>query len=238
MSRTTAPNPSDRRRAPRTQCRLHGRVARGRERIRVRIVDISEGGLCLLTPLWLDPKKPVQIEIDVPGRGVSKVGVEIWHIRREKSRSSNNKIWIAGAILVDADGTYASLLEAAGLAPRTTEHREPASPIGLASAGAMAMPGATPDTPPTPSERAGTPGPANGRSAPTAPTVEPERAVEASPDSALDCADPRVFRLRCKARGTPRTRMLSIAAESADEALELARHDLGAEWTVLEALEA
>lgn len=238
MSRTTAPNPSDRRRAPRTQCRLHGRVARGRERIRVRIVDISEGGLCLLTPLWLDPKKPVQIEIDVPGRGVSKVGVEIWHIRREKSRSSNNKIWIAGAILVDADGTYASLLEAAGLAPRTADHRELASPAEPGSAGAMEMRGATPGTPPTASERADKPGPTNRRSAPTAPTAEPEHTAEPTPDSALDCADPRVFRLRCKARGTPRTRMLSIAAESADEALELARHDLGAEWTVLEALEA
>lgn len=238
MPRTTASNPSDRRRTPRTQCRLHGRVARGRERIRVRIVDISEGGLCLLTPLWLDPKKPVQIEIDVPGRGVSKVGVEIWHIRREKSRSSNNKIWIAGAILVDADGTYTSLLEAAGLAPRTTEHGEYTLPVGPGAAGALDVPGATPGTSPTASERAGKTGPASGRSAPTAPTAETERAAEPSPDRALDCADPRVFRLRCKARGTPRTRMLSIAAESADEALELARHDLGAEWTVLEALEA
>ncbi len=162
----------------------------------MRIVDVSEGGLCLLSPIWLDPKKPVQIAIDFPGRGIATMRVEVWHIRREKSRVSNTKVWTAGAILVDADGTYGQLLEAAGLAARAE---------------------------PTPATRAG---------------EEKPELEKTAPDVAIDSADPRVFRLRCKAKGSPRTRMLSIAAESEAEALELARRDLGTDWDVLEALEA
>lgn len=232
MAGTPASKADERRRSPRAQCRLHGRIVRGRERVRVRIVDVSDGGLCLLCPVWLDPKKPVQIEIDVPARGLSLARIEIWHIRREKSRVSNNKVWVAGAILVDTDGTYAALLEAAGLAlltgmPLTGSPSTSAVP---ARAPARASTPAPP-APPTP-ERVTQPAARPGR-----PTAKPAAETPLA-DSAIDSADPRIFRLRCKANGSPRTRVLSIAAESADEALTLARRDLGAEWSVLEALEA
>lgn len=203
---------SERRRSPRAQCRLHGRIVRGRERIRVRIVDVSEGGVCLLCPVWLDPKKPFALEIDVPGRGVSLTHIEIWHIRREKSRVSNNKVWVAGALLAGADGAFAELLAAAGLTSRAAPEPRPAparAPETRASTGAAPSPA-------------------------TSPTTSPH----ATSDAAIDAAEPRVFRLRCKAIGSPRTRLLSIAADSEAEALTLARKDLGAEWNVLEALEA
>ncbi len=211
---------SERRRSPRAQTRLHGRVLRGRERIRVRIVDVSEGGVCLLCPVWLDPKKPFPLEIDVPGRGVSLARIEIWHIRREKSRVTNNKVWVAGALLSEADGTYAELLAAAGLASRTAQ----APPPEPARAPAARSPKAASPAP------ASSPGTSRG----TSPTTAPDAAA----DAAIDAAEPRIFRLRCKATGSPRTRLLSIAADSEAEALSLARKDLGAEWSVLEALEA
>ncbi len=207
----------DRRRSPRAHCRLQGRVRLGRERLRVRIIDVSEGGLCLLSPVWLDPKKPVQIEIDVPGRGVSLARIEIWHIRREKSRVSTNKVWVAGAILVDADGVWSELLAATGLTSASPGRRS--TPAGDAPGAGPIETQSSPLPPPAPPQR---------------PTrVAPEPAVEA----ALEAANPRVFRLRCRARGSPRTRMLSIAAESESHALDLARQSLGAEWNVLEALE-
>lgn len=202
MPTPSAAHSNDRRRSPRAQCRLHGQITRGRERIRVRIVDVSEGGLCLLSPIWFDPKKPVQIAIDVPGRGVATVRVEVWHIRREKSRVSTNKVWTAGAILIDSDSAYAQLLEAAGLA----------------------------GGPPPPATTRGSNAQNSAANEPVAET--------AARDLAIDTADPRVFRLRCKAKGSPRTRMLTIPAESEPEALALARKDLGSEWDVLEALEA
>jgi hypothetical protein len=226
MSGTPASKAKDRRRAPRVQCRLQGRVVRGRERTRVRIIDVSEGGLCLLCPVWLDPKKPVQIEIDVPGRGVSLARIEIWHIRREKSRVSNNKVWVAGAILVDADGVYAELLTAAGLALATGSSSTVVAPL---ESPAHASP---PTNPTNPTKATAPAAAAAAKPKPAAAAPEPP------PDLEMDSADPRIFRLRCKANGSPRTRILSIAAESEAEALELARKDLGASWSVLEALEA
>ena len=197
MPSSPTANSNDRRRSPRAQCRLHGRIARGRERIRVRIVDVSEGGLCLLSPIWLDPKKPVQIAIDVPGRGIATVRVEVWHIRREKSRVSTNKVWTAGAILVDSDGTYASAPR--GGRPRGTRRTHVDDPRGRREA------------------RAREGGHRRRRSTP------PTRESSAS---------------AARRRAARAPRMLSIAAESEAEALELARRDLGTEWDVLEALEA
>ena len=227
MATRLASNPDERRRTPRVNCRLHGRITRGRERIRARIVDISEGGLCLLSPVKLESKQPIQIAIEIPGRETATVHVEIWHIRCEKSKSSAGKVWIAGAILRDADTAYAQLLEAAGgavSAPRVE------APLSSAK--------------PTPSV-AGQPARANTPIPPDKPARRPTDAREHSgprnvgpATAAIDSADPRVFRLRCKANGSPRTRMLTIAAESEAQALDLARHDLGADWSVLEALEA
>ena len=227
MANRLVENPDERRRTPRVNCRLHGRITRGRERIRARIVDISEGGLCLLSPVALSPKQVIEIAIEIPGRETATVHVEIWHIRSERSRSSAGKLWIAGAILRDADTAYAQLLEAAG--------------------------GATPAARVEPPRAVPTPSPANAtQSAKASTRAEPEKAErrqpaargdsgrrDASPSTAaIDSADPRVFRLRCIAKGSPRTRMLTIAAESEAVALELARQDLGTEWSVLEALEA
>ena len=227
MATRLAGNPDERRRTPRVNCRLHGRITRGRERIRARIIDISEGGLCLLSPVWLDPKQPIKIAIEIPGRETATVHVEIWHIRREKSKSSSSKVWIAGAILRDADTAYAQLLEAAGgtvSAPRVEAPQAVATPVpAQASPPARAS---TPISPPRPGFRQTE---ARGDSGPRKATPS---------TAAIDSADPRVFRLRCKANGGPRTRMLTIAAESEAEALHLARHDLGTEWSVLEAIEA
>lgn len=172
-------------------CRLNGRIQRGRERVRVRILDISEGGLCLLVPVWLDPKQPAALAIDVPGRATAQVQIEIWHIRREKSKSSTNKVWIAGAVLRDSDRAYAQLLEAAGLVEKASSAAAPS---------------------PTP--------------APAESQVE-----------TIDSVEPRVFRLHCKAKGSPRSRVLTIAAESEEEARKLAEADLGRDWDLLEVRE-
>jgi hypothetical protein len=80
-------------------------------------------------PVWLKPKQEYEISIDVPGTGLSRVHAEIWHIRREKSGNTNSRVWIAGAMLVDADEAYAKLLTATGLVSRNIE------PATLAASG-------------------------------------------------------------------------------------------------------
>jgi hypothetical protein len=218
-------------------CRLNGRLARGRERVRVRIIDISEGGLCLLAPSWINPKEPISIAIEVPGRATATVQVEIWHIRREKSKTSTSKIWVAGAILRDADSAYAQLLEAAGLAPPA------GAPTPIEASDRSAS-----KPPPIPA-RGPLPGPSPQSTPPTRPAASPRAARAPDPiessgarsqasDSTLDSIEPRIFRLHCKAKGSPRTRVLTIAADSEEQARKLAEADLGSAWDLLEVREA
>ncbi len=180
----------ERRRTPRANCRLNCRVTRGRDRVRARIVDISEGGLCFLSPVWFKPKQQAEVSIDVPGTGMSSVKAEIWHIRREKGRSGQ-KVWVVGVMLSDADEAYENLLRAAG----------------VASEGGQAE--------------------AEAHEADPTPETDPVEEIRS-----------RVYRIRCKARGGPRTRVLTMAAPSQADARSLAIRDLGDAWSVLEIREA
>lgn len=186
----------ERRKTKRVPCRLRCRVAKGREQVRSRIIDVSEGGLCLILPVWLKPNQKFEISIDVPGTGLARVHAEIWHIRRERIQSTNNRVWIAGAMLVDADDAYAKLLAAAGAVSRDIDPAAPGKPN---------RPGLT-------------------------------KAPE--PIDAIDAIEPTVYRIRCKETGGPRSRVLSLAADSKEQARSLAIRDLGPAWTVLEIREA
>ena len=208
---------AERRKSPRASCRLQARVLKGRERVRSRVVDVSESGLCLISPVWMKPRQEVEIEIDVPKMGVSKVRAEIWHIRREQSRITNNKVWIAGVMVVDADPGYDRLLQAAGVAPDPALETD-----GLGAAEGAAFSSVIGSAP-----EAAAPKPAD----------ESETGAATAP-SASEAAEHRVFRIRCKARGGPRSRVLTLAAESVEHAERLATRDLGETWTVLEVREA
>jgi hypothetical protein len=187
---------SERRQTERAPCRLRCRIARGREQIPSRIVDVSEGGLCLVLPLWLKPKQNYEISIDVPGTGLSRVHAEIWHIRREESQTSSGRVWVAGAILVDSDEAFAKLLTATGVL---------SNDIGSTVA-------------------------------PASETLNPSRSVKAP--EPIDTINPLVYRIRCKETGGPRTRILSLAADSDAQARSLATEDLGSRWTVLDIRQA
>lgn len=185
----------ERRQTQRAPCRLRCRIAKDREQLPARIVDVSEGGLCLISPVWLKPNEKYQIAIDVPGTGLAQVRVELWHIRRETSKRANSRVWIAGAMLVDADKAYAKLLKAAGVA-----NPEADRPVETAQNGTKG--------------KSGTKG--------------------KGPIDAIDGIEPRVYRIRCKAIGGPRSRILSLAADTEAQARSLAIRDLGEAWTVLE----
>ena len=195
----------ERRREPRATCRLHCRVANGREQVRARIVDISSGGLCLISPVWLKPKQEFPVSLDIPGTGLSQVRGEIWHIRREASRGSTGKVWVAGVSLVDADEAYGKLLVAAGLAPTADEVKPEADAAQVGAATAAS----------------------------TLPLAEPDPETSQT----IDALEPRVFRLRLKARGGPRTRVLTMAAPDRHQAMKLAVEELGDAWAVLEVRE-
>ncbi len=121
---------TERRKSPRARCRLHCRIRRGRDRIRARVLDISEGGLCLLSPVELKKGQSLEIEIDVPGQGASNIHAEVWHVRRTKSRSTRRWTWSAGMILEKSDDTYPRLFAFAESdcppgTPASATHRDP-----------------------------------------------------------------------------------------------------------------
>jgi len=186
----------ERRQTKRAPCRLRCRVARGRDQLASRIVDVSEGGLCLVLPVWLKPKQPFDISIDVPGTGLSRVQVEIWHIRREESKNSKGRVWVAGAMILNSDAAFTKLLNAAGVLSSGVESAIETAP--------------------------NTPKQSGGAKAP----------------EAIDTVDPTVYRIRCKQTGGPRTRVLSLAADSEAQARSLATEDLGSSWTVLDVRKA
>jgi hypothetical protein len=57
----------------------------GRRAIRARVLDVSEGGLCLVSPVALRPKQEVTLQIDVPPHGPVTVEAVAWHVRKLKS---------------------------------------------------------------------------------------------------------------------------------------------------------
>ena len=67
------------------------------------------------------------------------------------------------------------------------------------------------------------------------PPTESAKCEEPDP---IDSIESRVYRIRCKMVGGPRSRVLSLAADSEEHARSLAIRDLGSDWTVLEIREA
>lgn len=236
---------ADRRRAPRASCRLHCRVLAGKERTRARIVDVSDGGLCLLSPTWLASKSKIHISIDVPNRGESIVEAQVWHVRRQKMHGGTRKVWAIGVMLEGTDESYQRLLLAAGVAPDTQNSNppEPGRPTVSAAPRAAAKPAAaaktdsavfrrrSPSTAAAPASPVPSPTTSRTGSPPAAPLVSAEAETEMSPE---DLFEPKIFRIRVKAVGGPRTKVLTLAAESEEEARTLATRDLEARWTVMD----
>lgn len=107
---------NERRKAPRRRCRLHCRFVTGRERIRARIVDVSEGGLCLLSQVWIETGRVLEIAIDVPSVGESRIRAEVWHVRRQRVGETQRKVWAIGLMIAEPDAAYRALLHTAGVA--------------------------------------------------------------------------------------------------------------------------
>jgi len=188
----------ERRRSPRTQCRLHCRVRTERHRFEARVLDASEGGLCVLAPTAIRRGERVAIEIDLPSRGPIQVEATAWHARTQHSKATRRTFFSIGFVLDRADDGFASLLGSASPSAIAS-----ASPIGLRE-----------------------------------PTAPDDADATAELEADADSIGLRAFRVRTRAPSGPRTRLLSIAAQSEKEARLLALADLEAGWSVVEIAEA
>jgi len=162
----------ERRRSPRVQCQLPCEIQRGRDRAEGTVLDMSEGGLCVRTPLSAQQGEPVRVRIEGLASPL-EVEALVWHARLVRRRDTREPCRVLGLMLSKAPEPWFELI------PRAPLQGEP---------------------------------PAAG--------------------------ELRAFRIRVKHCQGPRTRILSLSAESEDEARSLAADELKGEWDVLEVVPA
>jgi hypothetical protein len=194
----------DRRRSPRTRCRLHCTLRVGRRAIRARVLDVSEGGLCLLSPVALRPKQEVTLKIEVPPHGPVTVEATAWHVRKLKGGPSAS--FSIGMMISKAGEGFRALLP--GGDGRAAGSEEVA--VALADIAAQAA------------------------EAPSEDDLLDDADLGLTEDEALPEEGLELFRVRVKATRGPRTRTLTLGAASAVEAESLARADLDDSWQILE----
>lgn len=213
----------DRRTSPRICCRLQCTVRVGRKRVLARVLDVSEGGLCLLSPVALKPKQKVVLQIEVPPYGPLEVEAAVWHVRKVKS-GTGRKAWSIGMMILRADARFEVLL------PHGS---------GAAFVDSSEAPGSQPEAASSMLD----PSPASSVQ-PETETETDDLELDRGDDFALDTDDDlelevdddtEMFRVRVKSTTTgPRTRTLTLSASSAVAAESLVRADLDDSWTILQ----
>ncbi len=212
----------NRRKAPRVRCRLNCTLVMRRKRIPARVLDVSEGGLCVLSPVKLDAKQRVKLTIDVPPRGPVDVDATAWNVRPVKGRGK--KTWSIGMMVNEAGEGFDALL--------------PKAPPNALAGGDEAPPEAIDVAP-------------NAGDVLQEIELQSEELSAEWEESAAEWdqlfaeaeemfsgngsdAGLQMYRVRVKATDGPRTRTLTLSAASETEARDQAHADLEGSWKILE----
>ena len=87
--------------SPRFPCWLQCTITcRSREPIAGHIVEVSEGGLCFLSPVAIEPDESLSLQIEVPSVGSVNVHALAWHVDRVDGAASKMEAWSVGAVIV------------------------------------------------------------------------------------------------------------------------------------------
>ena len=159
--------------------------------MRARVLDVSEGGLCIVAPVRFQNAMTVHVTIDDPRQGPVAVEAVVRHERPFRQPSSGRRGWATGLVLAKGGDDFQCLANPRGAAERRAEPRAAAPP-------------------------------ANAK--------RPCRAQELD----LDVDGPTVFRVRLKAKGSPRLRTLTLAAVSEPALREAVLQDLAGDWEILD----
>jgi len=109
----------ERRNSPRARCRLECELTRRGQRASGTVLDISEGGLSVHTPLEVEQGEPLGVRIEVPKQGDLELETMIWHIRRGHRRDNGQPFSLLGLMISKAPDAYFELL------PDTAPERTP-----------------------------------------------------------------------------------------------------------------
>lgn len=213
----------NRRKSPRVRCRLNCSLQLRRRRIPARVLDVSEGGLCVLSPVKLEAKQTVRLQIDVPPRGPVEVEAIAWNVRPVKG--GRKKTWSIGMMVKSAGDGFEALL------PKRSPNALPDVPGDeTAASGDAAF-----DDEALVVE-------SEGLSAEWEQSAAEWDQLFAEAEemfaSAEESGQLQMFRVRVKATNGPRTRTLTLSAASESDAMEQAAADLEGSWKILEVVPA
>lgn len=177
------PEAVERRKNPRTPCRIPCEILGPESRVSGTVLDLSEGGLSVCAALEADQGESLMVRFQGPGGEAIEVQTLLWHARRVRDWESGKDTRVMGLMVSAACEAYYRLVP----------HSQP-------------------------------------------PPPEPSR--QSAPSALDEVGDDELvgFRIRVKQCSSPRTRILTLSAESDEEARALASTHLGNDWEVLEIL--
>lgn len=181
--------------SPRTRCRLPCTVRVGRKRIHARVLDVSEGGLCIVTPVRFNEESTVQVVIDVPRVGPVRVEGVVRHKRPFRQPSSGRRGWATGLRLHETAPEFRAIASPEESLPEAVY----TLPLHLLDPKGPLM---------------------RGDEEPDALEVE-------------DPGAPQVYRVRLKAMGSARTRVLTLTGRNEEAVREAILTDLPGDWEVI-----
>ena len=168
------------------------------------MIDVSDGGLCMLSPVELKPKQAVTLVLEVPPHGPVEVEAVAWNLRPVKNGRAGKKTWAIGMMVTQAGDVFASLLPKSPAAGIVASEPLPVEPEPVAQAETEphepeceVAPEAEPEPEPEPMD---------------APEPEPEPMEAQEPEVAADDPD----------ESTPDEVELRAAADETEEADEAA----------------
>lgn len=205
----------ERRRAPRYRCRLRAEIRHAGRRHDASLLDVSLSGLSIQTAVALAQGEPVDVAIE----GQVRVKALAWHAHRVKRPGPPS--YLIGMMLSEVGPEYESLVaRVAGrraVPPRPADAAAPAAPPGVAAAQEQAAPAVT-------AARE-----ARSAAAPAAPRCG------APP---LPARPRHWWRLRIKQSQGTRSRLVTLAAATRDEAVAASLAEAGEGWEVVEVVKA
>ena len=176
----------------------------GGKRHEATVVEVSDGGLSVLTAESPELGTEIRVAIKPPGEAPIDVVALVWNKRRASPRKGSGPRYRLGLVIVCSSAGYLRLLGEPGAAETRSKPDEP---------GSDASP-PTREAPPSTSFQA----------AAQPPTASAPPVDEAGAS----------YRVRAAQKGGPRSRVVVVSASSAEDAGGRALADLGADWVVLE----
>ncbi len=176
----------------------------GGKRHEATVIEVSDGGLSVLTAESPELGPEIRVAIKAPGGTPIDVVAVAWDKRRVSPRKGGGPRCRLGLVIVHAPAGYLRLLGDLGATETRSEPDEP---------GSDASP-PTREAPPSTSLQA-------AAQPPTASTFPVDEAGAS-------------YRVRVAQKGGPRSRVVMLSASSEEDAGGRVLADLGADWRVLE----